>query len=109
MLETGVTIRTSSGREFRADMVNVSSGGICVQGIENPFECSGVLSISFHLGDSSSVIHAKATMAWADVHGKAGLRFTEISGPMQQELDRWLTERQQDEGWGVPESECAAN
>ena len=107
-LETGVTIRTSSGREFHANTVNVSSGGICVQGIENPFECSGVLSISFHLGGSSSVIQAKATMAWADVHGKAGLRFTEISGPMQQELDRWLTERQQDEGWGVPESECAA-
>jgi hypothetical protein len=36
-LETGVHIRTSSGREFHADMVNVSSGGVCVQGIENPF------------------------------------------------------------------------
>jgi transcriptional regulator with GAF, ATPase, and Fis domain len=106
-LETGVTIRTGSGREFRADTVNVSSGGICVQGIENPFECSGVLSISFPLGGSSSVIHVKATMAWADVHGNAGLRFTEVSGAMQHELDRWLAERQQDEGWGAPEPACA--
>ena len=107
-LESRVTIRTSSGREFHAETVNVSSGGICVQGIENPFECSGVLSISFPLGGSSSVMHAKATMAWADVHGKAGLRFTEVAGPMQHELDRWLMERQQDEGWGAPESACAA-
>jgi hypothetical protein len=46
-------------------------------------------------------------MAWADVHGKAGLRFTEVSRPMQQELDRWLMERQQDEGWGASESAVA--
>ena len=53
----------------------------------------------FGLPGSGTPVIAKGKMAWADVNGKAGIKFIEISPVVQNELKEWLAQRQQEEGW----------
>jgi DNA-binding NtrC family response regulator len=100
-VELPVTITTAGGTEIHATTINVSSGGLCVTGIDNPLQCSGVLSLRFPLPDSDILVDAKGQVAWADVQKKAGIRFIEFPTDLQHTLDRWLHTRQLEEGWTV--------
>ncbi|HET9699059.1 MAG TPA: sigma 54-interacting transcriptional regulator [Terriglobales bacterium] len=100
-IELPVTICTSRGVEIHARTINVSSGGLCVSGVDNPLQCSGILDIRFPLPDSDVMVEAKAQVAWADVQKKAGLRFVDFPPEHQHTLDRWLHARQHEEGWTV--------
>jgi hypothetical protein len=59
------------------------------------------LELYFNLPESSTEVTAKGKMAWADVNGKAGIKFLEIDPLVQNELKEWLAKRQQEEGWTV--------
>src|SRR6185369_9412217 len=98
-IELPVTICTSRGVEIHARTINVSSGGLCVSGVDNPLQCSGILDIRFPLPESDVMVEAKAQVAWADVQKKAGLRFVDFPHEHQLTLDRWLHARQHEEGW----------
>jgi len=102
-LDVPVHVQTKLG-ELSAHSVNVSLGGIAVSGIAEPLKCSGVLELRFPLAGRGLEIVAKGRMAWADVRGKAGIRFTEMAPEMITELKRWITEKQEQEGW-VPHEE----
>jgi hypothetical protein len=96
-----VTIRTAAGEEFNLRSINLSYGGVAVMGVATPLKCSGILELYFSLPDSSTEVTAKGKMAWADVNGKAGIKFLEIDPLVQNELKEWLAKRQQEEGWTV--------
>lgn len=98
-LKLPVTITTSQGTEIRAQILNISSGGMCVMGIENPLQCAGVLNLRFPMPDSDIIVETKGQVAWADVEKKAGLRFIDFPPDHQFALDRWLHARQHEEGW----------
>jgi DNA-binding NtrC family response regulator len=100
-IELPVTICTSRGVEIHARTINVSSGGLCVSGVDNPLQCSGILDIRFPLPETEVMVEAKAQVAWADVQKKAGLRFVDFPREHQLTLDRWLHARQHEEGWTV--------
>jgi two-component system, NtrC family, response regulator AtoC len=100
-LELPVTIKTARGLEIHARTVNISSGGMCVLGIDNPLQCAGVFELRFPLPGTDDIVTCKGRFAWADVQKKAGLKFVEIPADTQGKLDRWLFARQQDEGWAV--------
>lgn len=98
-IDLPVLVRTKQGLEFNVRTVNISYGGMCVSGIENPLQCSGTLEIRFPLPESGIVVDAKAQIAWADVEKRAGLRFTEFPPEHKPTLDHWLKAQQQEEGW----------
>jgi hypothetical protein len=49
-------------------------------------------------------IEATGRIAWADVRGKAGIRFTEIEPHLVSKLQQWIADQQQEEGWAFAES-----
>jgi hypothetical protein len=42
-------------------------------------------------------LELKGEIAWADGTGRAGIRFLEVPQSSQYQLEKWLTERLQDE------------
>jgi hypothetical protein len=100
-IELPVMIRNSKGEEFQVQTINLSSGGMCVAGIENPLQCAGELMLRFAMPENGTPVETKARVAWADVQKKAGLRFLNFPVEAQLTLDRWLHQRQQEEGWTI--------
>jgi len=100
-IEVPVTIINTRGEKIEARTINVSSGGMCVDGIENPLHCTGMLDITFPMPDNGEIVQTKGQVAWADVQKKAGLRFAEFPLDLKHRLDRWLQAKQQEEGWTV--------
>lgn len=100
-IEIPVDVVNTKGEEFQVRTINVSSGGMCVGGIDNPAQCTGELQLRFALPEDGSVVQTRARVAWADVQKKAGIRFIEFPVQAQLTLDRWLHQRQQQEGWTI--------
>jgi DNA-binding NtrC family response regulator len=100
-IELPVTITNKQGDKIEVRTINLSSGGMCVDGLENPLHCSGTLDLRFPMPETGILVEAKAQVAWADVDKKAGLRFTEFSTEAQITLNRWLQSKQHEEGWTV--------
>jgi DNA-binding NtrC family response regulator len=100
-IELPITIVNTRGEKIQARTINISSGGMCIDGLDNPLQCSGTLDIRFPMPETGILIEAKAQVAWADVHKKAGLRFTEFPVDAKITLDRWLNAKQHEEGWTV--------
>jgi len=48
-------------------------------------------------------VEATGRIAWAEVRGKAGIRFTEIDSTLVAKLQQWIADKQQEEGWTVNE------
>jgi len=102
-LDVPVSVRTKWGEEFSVRSVNLAVGGLAVSGIANPLKCSGDLEIHFAMPEGLAV-EATGRIAWADVRGKAGIRFTQIDPNVVGKLQQWIADRQQEEGWMVGES-----
>ncbi len=102
-LDVPVTLRTKWGEELNVRCVNLATGGLAVSGIVNPQKCSGDLEIRFAMPEGLAV-EATGRIAWADVRGKAGIRFTQIGPQVVAKLQQWISEKQQQEGWTVAEA-----
>ena len=102
-VELPVRVHADSG-VFSVKSLNISLGGIAVDGITEPHRLSGELKLEFHLPAGFGPIIARARMVWADTHGKAGVRFTDLAGDGRGVLNRWLNEVERQEGWAVDES-----
>ncbi|HWR16645.1 MAG TPA: sigma 54-interacting transcriptional regulator [Terriglobales bacterium] len=98
-VEIPVTITSSGGDETEVVTVNISSGGMCVTGIQNPLQCAGNIKVGFTLPDGDLTVETKAVVAWADAEKKAGLMFLDFPADAQIKLNRWLHNRLQEEGW----------
>jgi hypothetical protein len=57
--------------------------------------------LRFAMPENGTPVETKARVAWADVQKKAGLRFLNFPVEAQLTLDRWLHQRQQEEGWTI--------
>lgn len=93
-LDVPVSIRTEQGEELRARSVNLSGGGMAVGGIGNPAKCAGDLELSFEL-PAGGKVEAAGQVCWADVQGRAGIRFTRIDPALITDLQQWLAEQQE--------------
>lgn len=99
-VEVPITLITESGLEVQTTCSNISSGGLCVTGVESPLQCAGLLTIRFPFPpDTDKIVEAKGEMVWADVDRKAGIRFVQFPADMQGKLNVWLHAKQQEEGW----------
>ena len=97
-----VTLRNGNGKETQAQAINLSTGGMGLDSVNDPVGFGGVLDVSFLLPESETVMHAKGRLVWADVGGRAGLRFVVIEPALFQELQHWTNEKMKNEGWEIP-------
>jgi PAS domain S-box-containing protein len=97
-----VTLQNANGKECQAQAVNLSTGGMGLDSIPDPVAFTGLLDVSFLLPDSETVMQAKGRLVWADVGGRAGLRFVVIEPTLFQQLQRWTNRKMKDEGWEFP-------
>jgi PAS domain S-box-containing protein len=97
-----VTLQNANGKECQAQVVNLSTGGMGLDSIPDPVAFTGLLDVSFLLPDSETVMQAKGRLVWADVGGKAGLRFVVIEPTLFQQLQHWTNRKMKDEGWEFP-------
>lgn len=99
-LDLPVYISTAEG-EFTARALNVSVGGMALDGVAKPLQLSNGFKLRFTLPDTLEIIETDARMVWADPEGKTGIRFVEFHEESQSRLKSWLKERQLEEGWAI--------
>src|SRR6266849_5644542 len=63
-VEIPVTIKSSQGEEICVQGVNLSTGGMGLDGLKEPLRFAGLLDVSFVLPDSEILFQAKARLMW---------------------------------------------
>jgi transcriptional regulator with PAS, ATPase and Fis domain len=97
-----VLLKNSEGLEVQATAVNLSVGGMGLEGLPDPRRSEGLMDISFGLPDSQTRIEAKVQIVWADLEGRAGATFVVIEPAVYKELQEWTNLRMKEEGWELP-------
>jgi transcriptional regulator with PAS, ATPase and Fis domain len=97
-----VVLRDSQGQETQVTAVNLSVGGMGLEGLPDPRRSEGQMDISFVLPDSQTRIEAKVQVVWADLDGRAGATFVVIEPAVYKELQEWTNQRMKEEGWELP-------
>jgi DNA-binding NtrC family response regulator len=91
-----VSILSRHGEQV-ANSVNVSEGGIAVDGIQDPFQLAGSIKIGFTIPGVDTLFSARAQMVWADAQGRAGFRFIEIENDAGLLLKEGLRRKQREQ------------
>ncbi len=97
-----VTLRNQQGDETIVAGVNLSTGGMGLDGLKEPMKFTGLLDVSFPLPDSDFVFRAKARIVWFGGEGRVGLRFAVIDPALFEQLQHWTNKKMKDEGWELP-------
>jgi hypothetical protein len=87
-LEVPVTL-LADGKRLRAQLVNVSQGGIGVH-LSRPVSLAQTVSMRFDLPKGKCSIKTQGEVVWSDKLGNAGIRFVELPGQKKQDLELWL-------------------
>jgi transcriptional regulator with PAS, ATPase and Fis domain len=101
-VEMPVAMRDSRGQETQVRAVNLSVGGMGLEGLPDPRRSEGLVDVIFALPESQTRIEAKAQIVWADLEGRAGATFVVIEPAMYKELQQWTNGRMIEEGWELP-------
>ena len=97
-----VTLRNAHGKELQVMALNLSTGGMGLEEITDPVAFAGLVEVSFVLPESEIAMQAKGRLVWADVGGRAGLRFVVIEPRLFEQLQHWTNQQMKDEGWEMP-------
>jgi DNA-binding response OmpR family regulator len=95
-VEMPVRIILPNTPELNATSTNVSEGGMAIR-LVGKLAKDAQAKLQFSLPGSNTSLELKGQIAWADGTGHAGIRFVEVPQSSQYQLDKWLTERMQDE------------
>ncbi len=101
-VEIVVKIKNSQGDEITVQGVNLSTGGMGLDGIKEPLRFSGLLDVSFLLPDSDVLFQAKARLMWIGDEGRVGIRFAVIEPAIFEHLQHWSNKKMKEEGWEFP-------
>jgi CheY-like chemotaxis protein len=82
--------------ELHATSTNVSEGGMAIR-LVGKLEKDTDVKVQFSLPGTSTSLELKGEVAWADGTDHAGIRFVNVAQSSQYQLDKWLTERRQNE------------
>ncbi len=81
-------------QEMTAMATNVSEGGMAIRVVGKlPKDAKG--HFRFTLPDAQFSLELKGEIAWADGTGHVGIRFVDVPQSSQYQLEKWLTERLQ--------------
>jgi transcriptional regulator with PAS, ATPase and Fis domain len=101
-IQLNVTLKNQQGDEACVQGVNLSTGGMGLDGLKEPMRFAGLLEVSFPLPDTEHVFRAKARIVWMGNEGRVGLRFAVIDPLLFEQLQQWTNKRMKDEGWDLP-------
>ena len=101
-VEIPVTIRNSQGEEIQAQGINLSTGGMGLDGVKEPLRFAGLVDVSFVLPESDIEFQAKARLMWIGGEGRVGIRFAVIEPALFEELQHWTNRKMKEEGWDLP-------
>jgi c-di-GMP-binding flagellar brake protein YcgR len=82
--------------EMTATATNLSEGGMAIR-VLGKLAKDAQGQITFTLPIVNISLELKCEVAWADGTGRAGIRFIEVPQSSQYQLEKWLTERLQEE------------
>jgi PAS domain S-box-containing protein len=101
-IQLSVTVRNQQGEEVCVQGVNLSTGGMGLDGLKEPMRFAGLLDVSFPLPDSEIIFRAKARIVWIGDESRVGLRFAVIDPALFEQLQNWSNKKMKDEGWELP-------
>ena len=101
-VEVPATIRNARGDEARVQGVNLSTGGMGLDGVPPAMRTAEQMEVTFPLPESEEVMTARARIVWAGEGGRVGVRFTEIAPQMLDRLQTWTVRKMKEEGWELP-------
>ncbi len=101
-VETAVTVKNSQGEEIHVQGVNLSTGGMGLDGMKEPLRFAGLLDVSFLLPESEVLFKAKARLMWIGDEGRVGIRFAVIEPALFEQLQHWTNKKMKEEGWEFP-------
>jgi len=101
-VQVPVRIRDQKGNVHEFASVNVSGGGVAMEGVKNPFELSREFVVSLQLPGGPN-IESAAQIVWADTKGRAGVRFLDMTEQAHLALQDWIDAHQHQEGWSEAE------
>jgi CheY-like chemotaxis protein len=91
----------------KATSTNVSESGIALM-LHKALPKGATPRLQFSLPDTTLKFDLEAEVVWADVKGRAGLRFHNVPATNQADLEKWLDERLEEELPGAKERIAAA-
>jgi DNA-binding response OmpR family regulator len=91
-LDMPVTLTDKSGKPLKADLLNLSLGGIRVR-LRKTAALRSPLQLKFVLPETKLPIETKGKLAWSDEEGNAGISFAGMREAVKRDLQLWL-ERQ---------------
>ena len=95
-VELAIRIILPNAPELNATSTNVSEGGMAIR-LVGKLPKDAEVKLQFSLPGTNTSLELKGQVAWADGTGHAGIRFVEVPQSSQYQLDKWLTERMQNE------------
>lgn len=101
-VEIPVRVRNSQGDVMNVQGINLSTGGMGLDGLKEPLRFAGLLDVSFTLPDSDVHFEAKARLMWIGDEGRVGIRFAVIEPALFEQLQQWTNRKMKDEGWEFP-------
>ena len=101
-VQIAVTVKNAHGEEISVQGVNLSTGGMGLDGLKEPLKFSGLLDVSFVLPESEVVFRAKARLMWVGEEGRVGIRFAVIEPALFEQLQHWTNRKMREEGWEFP-------
>jgi hypothetical protein len=101
-VEIPVTVKNARGEQIHVQGVNLSTGGMGLDGLKEPLRFAGLLDVSFLLPDSDVMFQAKARLMWIGDEGRVGVRFVVIEPALFEQLQHWTNRKMKEEGWDFP-------
>lgn len=95
-LDMPVRIGLLQHHEMTATATNLSEGGMAIR-VLGKLAKDAQGQITFTLPIVNVSLELKCEVAWADGTGRAGIRFIEVPQSSQYQLEKWLTDRLQEE------------
>jgi len=89
-------ISIPNGQEMIAAATNVSEGGMAIR-VVGKLAKDVFGTFHFTLPGTGTSLELKGQVAWGDGTGHAGIRFIEVPQSSQYQLEKWLTDRLQEE------------
>ncbi len=97
-----VTIRNGQGEEIQVRGMNLSTGGMGLDGLKEPLRFAGMVDVTFTLPESEVLFQAKARLMWVGDEGRVGVRFAVIEPALFEQLQHWTNRKIKEEGWDFP-------
>jgi CheY-like chemotaxis protein len=88
-VEIPINVVFGQGQELKATTTNISEGGMAIR-FRGKLPKGGISKIVFTLPGTHSSMEPKATLAWADGAGRAGLRFLDVPQKSREQMEDWL-------------------